>query len=517
MITGEIKNQIDRIWDSFWSGGISNPLEVIEQITYLLFIRRLDDLQTLEENRANQLKQSIARHIFPAGEDPKGRSYGDYRWKRFRDLAPADMFTVVSEHVFPFLRTDLARQLGNGDSTYAHHMKDARFTIPTPALLAKVVDMLDHVPMEERDTKGDVYEYMLAKIATAGQNGQFRTPRHIIRLMVELTAPQPTDVICDPACGTAGFLVAAGEYLRERHPNLLHDRKPNEHFHHRMFHGFDFDNTMLRIGSMNMLLHGVESPDIRYRDSLAQDHAGEEEKYTLVLANPPFAGSLDYENTAKDLLQIVKTKKTELLFLALFLRLLKPGGRAAVIVPDGVLFGSSKAHKELRRILVEDQKLDAVVSLPGGVFKPYAGVSTAILVFTKTNSGGTDFVWFYDVEADGWSLDDKRTPLLPEEKLGPVPKTVLAADEHAKNNLPDVLARWAERAGAERERPRTAQSFCVTKADIAAQGYDLSLNRYKEVVHEAVEHRSPKEILAELAKLEEEIQRGMKELERMLG
>ena len=517
MITGEIRNQVDRIWDAFWSGGIANPLDVIEQITYLLFIRRLDDLHTLEENKANRLRKPLERRIFPEGKDRKKRAYDDYRWSRFKHFAPAEMFTVVGEHVFPFLRTDLARQLGNGDSTYAHHMKDARFTIPTPALLAKVVDMLDKVPMEDRDTKGDVYEYMLAKIATAGQNGQFRTPRHVIRLMVELTAPQPTDVICDPACGTAGFLVAAGEYLRERHPNLLHDRKLNEHFHHRMFHGFDFDSTMLRIGSMNMLLHGVESPDIRYRDSLAQDHAGEEEKYTLVLANPPFAGSLDYENTAKDLLQIVKTKKTELLFLALFLRLLKPGGRAAVIVPDGVLFGSSNAHKELRRILVEDQKLDAVVSLPGGVFKPYAGVSTAILVFTKTNSGGTDFVWFYDVDADGWSLDDKRTPLLPEDKLGPAPRTVLAAGEHVKNNLPDVLARWQERAGQERERPRAAQSFCVHKADIAAQGYDLSLNRYKEVVHEAVEHRPPKEILAELAKLEEEIQRGMKELEGMLG
>jgi type I restriction enzyme M protein len=283
-----------------------------------------------------------------------------------------------------------------------------------------------------------------------------------------------------------------------------------------MFHGFDFDNTMLRIGSMNMLLHGVESPDIRYRDSLAQDHAGEEEKYTLVLANPPFAGSLDYENTAKDLLQIVKTKKTELLFLALFLRLLKPGGRAAVIVPDGVLFGSSKAHKELRRILVEDQKLDAVISLPGGVFKPYAGVSTAILVFTKTNSGGTDTVWFYDVDADGWSLDDKRTPLLPEEKLGPVPAVAIAGEEHAKNNLPDVLARWGGRAVAERDRPRSEQSFCVPKASIAAQGYDLSLNRYKEVVHETVEHRAPKEILAELTRLEEEIKRGVRELEELL-
>jgi len=516
MITGEIKNQIDRIWDAFWSGGISNPLEVIEQITYLLFLRRLDDLHTLEENKAARLKQPMERRIFPKGKDEigkgGGRPYEDLRWSRFKHFAPAEMYAVVDKHAFPFLRT-----LGGDDSTYAHHMKDARFTIPTPALLAKVVDLLDAVPMEDRDTKGDVYEYMLGKIASAGQNGQFRTPRHIIRLMVELTAPQPTDVICDPACGTAGFLVAAGEYLRERHPEALRDTKLRKHFHERMFHGFDFDNTMLRIGSMNMLLHGVENPDIRYRDSLAQDHAGEEEKYTLVLANPPFAGSLDFENTAKDLLQIVKTKKTELLFLALFLRLLKPGGRAAVVVPDGVLFGSSKAHKELRRMLVEDQKLDAVISLPGGVFKPYAGVSTAILVFTKTNSGGTDFVWFYDMDADGWSLDDKRTALLSEEKLGSVPRVPLTAEEHAKNNLPDVLARWAKRGTAERERPRTAQSFCVPKADIATHGYDLSLNRYKEIVHKAVEHRSPKEILAELATLEEEIQRGMKELEGLLG
>jgi len=422
------------------------------------------------------------------------------------------MFTVVGEHVFPFLRT-----LGGDDSTYAHHMKDARFTIPTAALLAKVVDLLDQVPMEDRDTKGDLYEYMLGKIATAGTNGQFRTPRHIIRLMVEMTAPGPKDVICDPACGTAGFLVAAGEYLRERHPEILRDAKQKAHFHQHAFHGFDFDNTMLRIGSMNMLLHGVENPDIRYRDSLAQDHAGEEERYTLVLANPPFAGSLDYENTAKDLQQIVKTKKTELLFLALFLRLLKPGGRAAVIVPDGVLFGSSKAHKELRWMLIEDQKLDAVISLPGGVFKPYAGVSTAILLFTKTNSGGTDEVWFYDCDADGWSLDDKRTPLLPDDKLGVVPTTTLSADDHAKNNLPDILARWRERDGKERKRPRTAQSFCVPKADLVAQGYDLSLNRYKEVVHEEAQHRPPQEILADLAKLEVEIQQGMKELGAMVG
>jgi type I restriction enzyme M protein len=335
--------------------------------------------------------------------------------------------------------------------------------------------------------------------------------------MVEMVQPKPGDIVCDPACGTCGFLVATGEYLREHHQEILRDVKLSRHFHQGLFHGFDFDNTMLRIGSMNMLLHGVENPDIRYRDSLSQDHAGEEEKYTLVLANPPFAGSLDYENCAKDLQQIVKTKKTELLFLALFLRLLKPGGRAAVIVPEGVLFGSSKAHKELRRILVEEQKLDAIISLPSGVFKPYAGVSTAILVFTKTNSGGTDSVWFYGVKADGMSLDDKRTNLLPDEKLGPVPKTALTTAEHAKNNLSDVLARWHMRNNTEHERSRTDQSFCVPKADIASQGYDLSLNRYKEVVHEKVDHRPPKEILAELANLEAEIQKEMKELEGMIG
>lgn len=512
MLTGELKNQINRIWDAFWSGGIANPLEVIEQITYLLFLRRLDDLHTLEENKAARLKHPLERRIFPAGKDPKQRPYDDLRWSRFKHFAPAEMFAVVDQHVFPFLRN-----LGGDDSTYAHHMKDARFTIPTPALLAKVVDLLDQVPMEERDTKGDLYEYMLGKIATAGMNGQFRTPRHIIRLMVEMIAPGANDIICDPACGTAGFLVSAGEYLRERHPEIFRDARLKAHFHQHAFHGFDFDNTMLRIGSMNMLLHGVENPDIRYRDSLAQDHAGEEEKYTLVLANPPFAGSLDYENTAKDLQQIVKTKKTELLFLALFLRLLKPGGRAAVIVPDGVLFGATNAHKAIRRILIDDQKLDAVISLPAGVFKPYAGVSTAILLFTKTNSGGTEHVWFYECGADGWSLDDKRTALLPEGKLGPVSKTPLSGEDHTKNNLPDILARWRKRDREERDRPRTAQSFSVPIADLIEQGYDLSVNRYREVVDTGVTHRPPRELIASLAKLEAEIHHGLEALEKMLG
>ncbi len=508
MLTGDLRNQIDQLWSLFWSGGISNPLEVMEQITYLLFLRRLDELEHLAENKARHSGQPIERRFYPEGKDSKGRPYDELRWSRFKNMAPKAMHEVMSDNVFPFLRT-----LG-GNTGHAKHMQDARFTIPTPALLVKVVDMVDKIPMDDRDTKGDLYEYMLGKIATAGQNGQFRTPRHIIQLMVEMTQPRTDDIICDPASGTCGFLVAAGEYIRKHHPEALRDPKLSKHFHTKMFHGFDFDNTMLRIGSMNMMLHGVENPDVTYKDSLASEHGSDANRYTLVLANPPFAGSLDYENTAKDLLQIVKTKKTELLFLALFIRLLKPGGRAAVIVPDGVLFGSSTAHKALRQLIVEDQKLDAVVSLPSGAFKPYAGVSTAILFFTKTNSGGTDHVWFYDVKADGWSLDDKRQPMLSEDKLGPVAS--LTEKEHPKNNFPDVCKRWSERNTKEKKRARTDQSFCVPRAEIAANGYDLSLNRYKEVIHEAVEHRDPKDILKDLWKLEDEIQKGMKELEGML-
>lgn len=509
MLTGEIRNQIDRIWDAFWSGGIANPVDVIEQITYLLFLKRLDEIQELEERKAARLGIPVGRRIFPEGNDPKGVPYEDFRWKRLKNVSAPEMYTRFTDHIFPWLRT-----MGDG-TTYAHYMRDARFTIPE-SLIAKAVDLIDSVPMDDRDTKGDVYEYMLGKLATSGTNGQFRTPRHIIRLMVEMMAPTPKDVMVDPAAGTCGFLMVTGEYLRDNHQELFADPRLHKHFHEGLFHAFENDAAMLRIGSMNMLLHGVENADIQRRDALAQDHSGEDEKYTLVLANPPFAGSLDHENVAKDLQQVVKTKKTELLFLALFLRLLKPGGRAAVIVPDGVLFGSSKAHKELRRILVEDQKLDAVVSLPSGAFRPYAGVSTAILCFTKTNSGGTESVWFYDMEADGWSLDDKRQELLPFEKLGAVPKEQLTASEHAKNNLPDALARWRQRDGAEKERPRTAQSFCVPKAEIAANGYDLSLNRYKQVVYEQVEHVPPQVILRELMELEKEIETGLKELEGML-
>lgn len=515
MITGELRSKVDAVWNAFWSGGISNPIEVIEQITYLLFLRGLDDAQLREERKAQRFGTPMERIIFPPVNDPRGRPYSDLRWSKFKDKAPAEMFTIVSEHVFPFLR-----EMAEDGTSHAEHMKGARFTIPTPALLAKVVDMLDQIPLEDRDTKGDLYEYMLGKIAAAGQNGQFRTPRHIIQLMVELMAPQlderAQDVICDPAAGTAGFLVAAGEYVRQHRKDALRDEALRRHFHATMFNGFDFDATMLRIGSMNMQLHGIEDANLTYRDSLAEEHGGDAGRYSLILANPPFAGSLDYETTSKDLQKVVKTKKTELLFMALFLRLLKPGGRAAVIVPDGVLFGSSTAHKAIRKMLVEDHKLDAIIKLPSGVFRPYAGVSTAIVCFTKTNSGGTDQVWFYDVAADGISLDDKRTPLLPAEKLGPVPEVALSEAEYDKNNLPDVLKRWAGRNGPERGRPRTAQSFCVPKAEIAGADYDLSINRYKEVEHAPVEHRPPKEIIAELKALEAEIAKGLDELGAML-
>jgi type I restriction enzyme M protein len=493
MITGELKSKVDKLWDAFWSGGISNPLEVIEQITYLLFIRRLDDLHTLQEKKANRLGGKIENAIFPLTKDGE-----KLRWSRFKNFSPQDMFDVVSTKVFPFMK-DLRG--GVEHSTYSHHMKDARFTIPTPGLLAKVVELVDDIPMDDRDTKGDVYEYMLGKIATAGQNGQFRTPRHIISLMVELVAPAPKDTLCDPACGTAGFLVAAAEYLQASHAEIRTDKKLFEHFHQKMFTGFDFDNTMLRIASMNMLLHGVENPNISYKDSLSEDHSGEEERYTLILANPPFAGSLDSETCANDLLQIVQTKKTELLFVALFLRLLKPGGRASIIVPEGVLFSSSNAHRDLRRILVEQHKLQAIISMPPGVFRPYSGVSTAIVIFTKTDSGGTDNVWFYDMLADGFSLDDKRIPL--------------NSFDNKHNNISDIISRWRNLDG-EVGRKRTEQSFLVPRDKIREAKYDLSLKRYQQVDHLIVDRQAPDEILNELDHIEEQIVSTLRELRGIL-
>jgi type I restriction enzyme M protein len=492
VITGELKSKVDSIWDTMWSGGISNPLSVIEQLTYLLFIKRLDEIHTLAEKKSQRTKKPIENPVF--ADDQQA-----LRWSRFRELAPEPMFDTVRDGVFPFIKSIGSDDDGEAATTYSRHMKDAIFMMPSPRVLANVVDQLDGIDMSDSDTKGDLYEYMLGKIATAGQNGQFRTPRHIIKLMVDMTAPTPKDTICDPACGTVGFLTAASQYLMQHHGDAIYkDAAARRKFNEDTFFGYDFDNTMLRIGSMNMLLHGVENPDIRYKDSLAQGHEEDAGKYSLILANPPFAGSLDYESTAKDLLAIAKTKKTELLFIALFLRLLQTGGRAAVIVPDGVLFGSTKAHKGLRKSLVEDQKLDAIVNMPSGVFKPYAGVSTAILFFTKTESGGTDNVWFYDMHSDGFSLDDKRTA------------------QPDKSDLPDILERWQNLEG-EVDRKRTEQSFLVPKAEIAENDYDLSINRYKEVEYEAVEYDPPLVILERLAELEDEIAKGREELVGMLG
>ncbi len=513
MLVGAIRRQIDDIWNDFWSGGVANPLSVIEQITYLLFIKRLDELQSAEEAKAATLKRPIERRIFPEGEDPRGVAYERLRWSRFKGEEPRALYRLIDEHVFPFLRDVVA-----GEGSLGRHMRDARLGIPTPALLAKVVDKLGRVPMADRDTKGDVYEYMLGKIASAGQNGQFRTPRHIIALMVALMEPSAKDTICDPACGTGGFLVAAAEYLRAHHPEIFRDERSRRHFQGGAFHGFDFDPTMLRIAAMNMVLHGIDDPGIEARDSLSEAMAGEAGRFSLILANPPFAGSLDHEQTARDLQRVVKTRKTELLFLALFLRLLRTGGRAAVIVPDGVIYRSSKAHRDLRRLLIEEHELKAVISLPAGVFRPYSGVSTAIICFTKTGVGGTDQVWFYDVRADGWSLDDKRQPLLAENKLGAEPDADPDEAEHEKNNLPDILARWEERAGPERERPRTAQSFWVPKAEIAATGvYDLSINRYRKGVREAAEKQNAAAIIADLKRLDAEIAQGLARLEEMAG
>ncbi|MCW6037508.1 type I restriction-modification system subunit M [Spirulina subsalsa FACHB-351] len=488
MITGELKTKVDKLWDTFWSGGISNPLSVIEQISYLLFIKRLDEFELVKEKKANRLGGTVKNPTF----SPEQQAC---RWSNFKQLEASQMLEVVRDQAFPMIKN-----LGKAGGAYAQHMKDATFMIANASLLSTVVEQIEQIPMADRDTKGDLYEYMLSKLSTAGTNGQFRTPRHIIKMMVELMEPNAHEVVCDPACGTGGFLVAVAEYLRELKDSdgnlVLNGLGNREHFNSGMFHGFDFDPTMLRIGSMNMMLHGIEDPKIEARDSLSQDHGGVEEAFTLILANPPFKGSLDSESIANDLAAVVKTKKTELLFLALFLRLLKKGGRAAVIVPDGVLFGSSKAHKDLRQMIVENHKLDGIVSMPSGVFKPYAGVSTAIMIFTKTGAGGTDSVWFYDMQADGLSLDDKRSPV-------------------AENDIPDIIERWKSR-DLEKDTDRTAKAFFVPKGEIAANGYDLSISRYKEVEYEEVSYAPPLEILGQLKALENEILADLDDLEGML-
>lgn len=498
MVTGELRNKIDALWDAFAAGGLVNPLEVIEQVTYLIFIHDLDVSDNMREKESIML--GLPFESFFLGQVKIGDREVDgklLKWSVFHDLPAQKMYSIMQEWVFPFIKN----LHGDKNSAYAKYMDDAMFKLPTPLLLSKVVDALDDIfiVMEEKkdvDIRGDVYEYLLSKISQSGLNGQFRTPRHIIRMMVELMEPTAEDVICDPACGTSGFLVTAGEYLKEKHKEeIFYDKQKKDHYMNRMFHGYDMDRTMLRIGAMNMMTHGVENPFIEYRDSLSEQNT-DRDMFTLILANPPFKGSLDAEAVSADLLKVCKTKKTELLFLALFVRMLKVGGRCACIVPDGVLFGSSKAHKDIRKELMENQRLEAVISMPSGVFKPYAGVSTGILIFTKTNHGGTDQVWFYDMQADGFSLDDKRSPV-------------------NDNDIPDIVERFHNR-DREAERERTEKSFFVPKQEIVDNEYDLSINKYKKAEYVPVEYPPTGEILDQIFELERQIGAGMQELKEML-
>lgn len=487
MLTSELRNDIDKIWNTFATGGISNPLSVIEQITYLLFIKRLDELHTLQENKANTLGQPISNPIY------KKKEY-HLRWSRFKDLEAEEMFKLFrlpDEGVFDFMKN-----YGKTDSAFGTFMKDATFNLPTPRLLSNVVDMLSAIDMSDRDTKGDVYEYLLSKIATAGRNGQFRTPRHIIKMMAELTEPAPDDIICDPSAGTCGFLVACKEYMDTHHEKEYYKKGFSDKVSKKMFMGMEFDSTMIRIGAMNMILHGVEEPQLQYVDALSEANNAFEEQASLILANPPFKGSLDKDTVDGELTRVVDSKKTELLFLALILKGLKKGGRAAVIVPDGVLFGSSKAHKQIRAELVEKHRLQAVISMPSGVFKPYAGVSTAILLFTKTTTGGTDKVWMYDMQADGLSLDDKRAPV-------------------KENDIPDILARWKDEQG-EKKRKRTDKSFYIDVQEIRDNNYDLSFNRYNEVVYEEKTYDAPQDIIAQIRTLDKERNAALQQLEALL-
>lgn len=488
MLTGEIRSQVDKVWEAFWTGGVSNPLTVIEQITYLVFIRRLDEMQITKEKQANMLKTSISDPIFTANQE-------ELRWKNFKNEEPENMLRLFTKEGGVF---DHMKSIGAKGSVFAQHMKGATFMIPTRKLLDQVVQLIDKIKMDDRDTKGDLYEYLLSKIASAGQNGQFRTPRHIIKMMVEMMEPTKEEIILDPSCGTAGFLVAAGEYYHEHHKDWFHEKKFRDDYNNKKFVGVEFDPTMLRIGAMNLQLHGIENPVLIAKDALSEGNAELKEKVTLVLANPPFKGSLDYDGVESGLLQTVKTKKTELLFLALMLRALKTGGRCAVIVPDGVLFGSSNAHQQIREEIIANNRLEGVISMPSGVFKPYAGVSTAILIFTKTGNGGTDNVWFYDMQADGFSLDDKRQ------------------EQAEKNDIPDIISRWKNRA-IETQRARTEKSFAVPFAEIKSNGWDLSINRYKEVVHEEVMYDKPSKIIEEIEILDVERSNALNVLKGLLA
>lgn len=528
MITGELRSKIDKIWNDFWTNGISNPLTVIEQFTYLIFLKQLDQRQLLNEKTENLLGVPTGKNIYTEKQRP-------LRWSSFKEKDPEvmfDLFTKPQKDLEDLTVFDFMKGIGKKGGVFAQYMKGAIFMIPTPKLLDKVVQQIDALELDNKDVKGDLYEYMLSKIAEAGKNGQFRTPRHIIRMMVEIVKPQQNDSICDPSCGTAGFLVAAGQYIYDKHQDWFTQKTFRDHFQDHMFNGIEFDPTMLRIGAMNLQLHGMDNPTLIGKDALSESNADIEDQYTLILANPPFKGSLDYDEVESSLLNVTKTKKTELLFLALMLRMLKTGGRAAVIVPDGVLFGSSTAHKSIRKELVENQQLQAVISMPSGVFKPYAGVSTAILFFTKTNSGGTDTVWFYDMKADGLSLDDKRTLLVNEdafEQCFTEPENIveqvkgkcdiaqILLDANKIMNTTVTLSE-VERSQFEKQfSDRTQQSFLVPKQDIINNDWDLSINRYKEIVYEEIAYEKPETLIAQIKDLDAQRNEALLNLEKMMN
>lgn len=497
MITGEIKNKIDQIWDTFFVSGITNPITVLEQMTYIFFMKMLDDKQLQEEDNARDFECELQNPTFLEGQkwlNPATNQevpYESMRWSVFRNTSPELMFDMVRQNVFEFIK-----HIGTGEeSAYSRYMENAIFLIPNARTLTKVVDGVDALDMNNRDAMGDVYEYILGKMAASGTNGQFRTPRHIIRMIVDMMEPTPQDYICDPAMGSAGFLVEAVKYIKENYGTAFYAAEEAQHIKTSLINGYDTDQTMLRIGAMNLMLHDVTAPEVAWRDSLSEQNE-DQACYSLIMANPPFAGSLDKGNVNKKLLAYANTSKTELLFLAQFVRSLELGGRCASIVPDGVLFGTSKAHVAIRKEIVENQQLRAVISMPSGVFKPYAGVSTAVLIFNKTNCGGTDKVWFYDMKADGFSLDDKRSPI-------------------ADNDIPDVVARF-KNLEAEAARSRKEQSFFVPVQDIIDNDYDLSINKYKEVEREKVEYEPVKEILARLQQTEGEYVKGFEELKGML-
>ena len=513
MITGVIKNKIDKIWTDIWAGGITNPLTVIEQLTYLMFIRSLDEkeIETEEFAHSMGMEADEADLIFP--QSAVGQSM---RWSKFKDRDSREIFEIISQRVFPavkkmkygklpdfdengeLIEIEEDTESGNSQTAFSKYMDSAVFLIPNAQILQKIITGLDDLyihDIADLDMQGDLYEYMLGKLSTAGQNGQFRTPKHIREMMVELVAPTPDDIICDPACGTAGFLVSSAEYIRRHYENTMTDEQW-ENFANKTFSGYDTDYTMLRIAAMNLMLHSITNPDIDYKDSVSKQN-NVSNKYTVCLANPPFKGTVDAESIHDNLKAVTNTKKTELLFLALFLRLMQKGGRCACIVPDGVLFGSSKAHKSIRKELIENHQLKAVISMPSGVFKPYAGVSTAVLVFVKTEAGGTENVWFYDMKADGFSLDDKRS-------------------EIAENDIPDIIARFHSLDG-ETNRERTEQSFFVPKQEIVDNDYDLSINKYKKTEYVAVEYPPTSEIMVEIEDLNKVIETELSELKKMLN